>query len=252
MRFYGSYTSHDLKTVRAQGLRIAKLWSEQRTSEVWVKRIVRSVASSKTSPSGFVILESIFEQYLCHYTFSSGSETLIVSSESSLNASQEGHLECPEYLLKATPVVNSGWRGSVEAYEGSVGTITRDIVQSDATIFLRHPLSGRQYAHEFVLLKVKDGDWYGVDEDGSLRYLSIDLSTIHQHGGRIIDPDQLSAIPNAQIVAGSVMDGQFIYRLDQGVTHLLGRTQTRGERTQSALSTMPAFSWAAQERPFWM
>ena len=252
MRFYGSYTSQDLKTVRAQGLRIAKLWSEQRTSEVWVKRIVRSATSSKTSPSGFVLLESIFDQYLCHYTFSYGSETLIVSSESSLDPSQEGHLECPAYLLKATPVVNSGWRGSVEAYKASLATITREIVQGDETIVLRHPLSGRQYAHDFVLLKMKDGDWYGVDEDGSLKYLSIDLSTIHQHGGRIIDLDQLSAIPDAEIDAASVMDGHFIYRLDQGVTHLLGRTQTRGERTQSALSTMPAFSWAAQERPFWM
>lgn len=252
MRFYGSYTSQDLKTVRAQGLRIAKVWSEQRTSEVWVKRIVRSATSSKTSPSGFVILESIFEQYLCHYIFSSGSETLIVSSESSLDPNQEGHLECPAYLLQATPVVNNGWRGSAEAYKGSVGTITRDIVQGDETIFLRHPLSGRQYAHDFVFLKVKGGDWYGVDEDGTLRYLSIDLTTVHQHGGRIIDPDQLVAIPDAQIEIGAVMDGQFIYRLDHGVTHLLGRTQTRGERTQSALSTMPAFSWATQERPFWM
>lgn len=252
MRFYGSYTSQDLKTVRAQGLRIAKLWSEQRTSEVWIKRIVRSATSSKTSPSGFVILESIFEQYLCHYTFSSGSETLIVSSESSLNANQEGHLECPAYLLQATPVVNSRWRGSVDAFRGSVGSITREIVHGDETIFLRHPLSGREYVHDFVVLKVKDGDWYGVDEDGTMRYLAIDLSTVHQHGGRIVDPHQLPAIPEGQIEAGSVLDGQFIYRLGHGVAHLLGRTQTRGERTQSALSTMPAFNWAAQKRPFWL
>lgn len=250
MRIYATCTSSHLKTVKAQGERIRAVWQEQRGIEVQVKRITRSSGHTKHTQHGFVVLESIFEAFLCHYAFKR--DTLIITHERMIEADQECYLNCPANLLAMTEPSNPYWRARVSTYKSSVKSLTREALEGGTVIALKHPLDGLQYCEEFVALEHDGGDWFGIEQDGKRSFLSIDLGTIHVHGGKIVDVPSLRSIDTASLEGGFVDNGTIIYRVRDGEAEVIGRPLTQAERSERAMVGIVPFGIVYEDRPFWM
>lgn len=249
MRFYASSTPKDLKTVTAQGERIVSLFEQERGLSVQVKAIKRTGNPSKDHQWGFVVLESLFDTYLCHYNFRF--DILSVTSESQLTSESKEYLECPESLLRMVEPSNNTWRDCVRTYRAAIKNLTADRLAQNVTLFLKKSYSTSQYSEPFFVLQRSDGDWFGIDCYGDRKFLSLGIDEIHAHCPMLVDVDALKPMDTSNLCSDCVNIGLLIYKENGSNAVLLGRPKTRLETMVDEFSSVPKFKFDLHGECFW-
>lgn len=242
MRIYATAAATDLKTVKQQGAAIATAWQDQNGLRVDVRAIKRLGNDSPERQWGFVVLESLFSTYLCHYAFEGYSELgvrLHITPEQKLNTDNRQYLECPVKLLGLAEVENSHWRECVRTYAAAVREMTAESLVDQATVFILKGYSERQYSEPFHVLQLTGKQWYGIDCYAMKRPLSLGLSDIHAHCPRLIDVKAQRPMETALLASDCVDTGVLIYKEFGDRATLLGRPMTNEEITQDRLSRVP-------------
>ncbi len=234
MRIYTSAQLHDLKTVKAQGLRIAQAWRDQCGQEVEVKAIKRTDAFAQDRQGGFVVLESLFSTYLCHYEFEG--LRLVITPEQQLSADHRCYLKCPARLLSLAAPTNSFWRECVRAYSSATKELTQDRLTGNVTLFLKRCYETREYGEPFFILQKKDGQWFGIDCYGERKAVHLGISDIHDHCPVLIDHASLRPMETNDLACDCVNTGELIYKESNGRAVLLGRPMTRAEIVRDRMS----------------
>nr|CEK42371.1 hypothetical protein PQBR57_0418 [Pseudomonas fluorescens SBW25] len=242
MRIYATAATSDLKTVKKQGIAIATAWQEQNGLRVDVGAIKRLGNDCPERQWGFVVLESLFSTYLCHYAFEGFSERgvrLHVTPEQKLNTDNRQYLECPEKLLGLAEVENSHWRECVRTYSEAIRGMTPKSIGDQATVFILKGYSERQYSEPFHVLQLTGKQWFGIDCYAMKRPLSLSLIDIHAHCPQLIDVKALRPMESALLASDCVDTGLLIYKKFGDRATLLGRPMTNEEITQDRLSRVP-------------
>lgn len=250
MRIYTSALPADLRTVKAQGQRIAKAWNTERGIQVDLKAIKRTRTLNAECQSGFVVLESIFDTYLCHYKFNAG--TLLITEESALTVDIVERLECPASLLAQATPLNAYWRECVQAYASACKQLTADRLAGNVTLFLLRAYETRQYSEPFFVVQKHDGEWFGIDCYGEKKYLGVSNSDLLEHCPKLIDLESQRPMDTSGLASDCVNTGVLIYKQDGSRAHLLGRPKTRAEVLAEQYIVLPLprfdlhgeFAWA--------
>ncbi|MFL1449278.1 hypothetical protein ACI77O_12855 [Pseudomonas tritici] len=237
MRFYTTATATDLKTVKAQGQCIAGAWYSERGLPVEVKAIKRVQKTTDQIQWGFVVLESIFDTYLCYYKFESGA--LSVRHESVLNADKPEYLACPASLLKCAAPVNSFWRECSQTYTSASRLLTPDRLAGNITVFLLKPFEVRHYSEPFFVVQKSEGEWFGIDCYGDRKLLTLTHSDLIDHCPRLVDTESLRPMDSSALASDCVNTGVLIYKQDGDRAHLLGRSKTKAEIIGEQVITTP-------------
>lgn len=227
MRIYTTVLLQEIRTVKAQGLRIAQAWLDQYGQEVAVKAIKRTQLLSTDQQRGFVVLESLFSTYLCHYELDG--VRLTVTPEKLLNADHRSYLKCPVNLLAQAEPTNSYWRDCVQAYCAATKELTKDRLAGNVTLFLKKCFDTRQYSEPFFILQKTDGQWFGVDCYGDRKPLSIGIDDIHDHCPLLVDDASLRPMESCDLADDCVIAAGLIYKVSNSRGVLLGRCMTRAE-----------------------
>lgn len=246
MRIYATAAATVLKTVKQQGAAIATAWQEQNGICVDVLAIKRIGNDSLERQWGFVVLESLFSTYLCHYAFEGYSERgvrLHVSPEQKLNADNRQYLECPEKLLGMATVENAHWRECVRTYAAAVKEMTAESITDQDTVFLLKGYSERQYSEPFHVLQRTGNQWYGIDCYAMKRPVSIGLSDLHSHCPRLIDVQAQRPMEPFHLASDCVNTGVLIYKDCGDRATLLGRPMKNEEIVNDRLSRVPRFQF---------
>lgn len=242
MRIHTSAATTVLKTVKSQGAFIAEAWQNQNGVPVEVRAIKRVANISPENQWGFIVLDSIFNTYLCHYTFERGTQSdvrLVVTPERDLSPDYPEYLACPGKLLAMADVANSYWRECVSTYAAAVKGITAEVVGESATVFLMLPYSQREYGEPFHVLRKEGDQWYGIDCYSRKRPVNLTLEAVHERCPALIDVNSQRSYDPGNLASDCVNTGLLIYK-DQGhrVT-LLGRPMTKLEIANDRLSQVP-------------
>lgn len=249
MRIYAAAEENDLKTVKAQGERIASAWREKRGTFVQVKAIKRTGNPLKHRQWGFIVLESMFDTSVYHYQFSRGD--LTVTHESLLNTDFPEYLECPERFLSMAPCQNSLWRESVRTYQSAIRELTPERVTGDVTLFLKKSYETRQYGEPFFVIQRQGADWFGIDCYSERKFLSLSWADIHAHCPVLIDIPSQRAMDIDNLAPDCVNTGLLIYKQTGDHAVLLGRPKTRAELVREAVAWMNPISFSLHGDCVW-
>ncbi|NVL49978.1 hypothetical protein F2S72_09525 [Pseudomonas syringae pv. actinidiae] len=243
MRIHTSAVLADLKTVKRQGECIAQAWKDQNRTPVDVMAIKRLGNTSAENQWGFVVLESIFSTYLCHYSFEGSGYgiRLVVTPENRLSIDSPSYLACPQKLLDLAKAENSYWRDGVRTYREALKEITPEALGNSATLFLMREYSQREYGEPFHVLQIEGSQWFGVDCYGRKRPLSLNLNTVLEHCPRLINQDALKAYDPAKLAHDCVDTGVLIYKECDDKVILLGRSMTKLEIANDRLSSVAGY-----------
>ena len=227
MRIYATAKDKDHKTVKAQGERIATVWLEKRGTHVEVKAIKRTGNPLKQKQWGFVVLESIFGTYLCHYLI--WRNELTVTHESLLNSDTPEYLGCPEKLLGMAKPENNLWRDCVRTYQAAIQNLNAGQLFGNVTLFLKKCFETRQYGEPFFVIQRHEGDWFGIDCYGERKFLSLSLTDIHAHCPVLVNVQAQRPMSVGGLASDCVNAGILIYKQTGNHAVLLGRPKTRAE-----------------------
>jgi hypothetical protein len=248
MRINADANRKDLKTVKAQGQRVARAWREQTGIQVDVKAIKRTHGTSD-SAFGFVVLESYTRTYLCHYDFEA--DRLSVRNEYSLKTLLPKYLGCPENLLAMAEPENNYWRQCTRAYM-AFDESSPDRFAGNVTLFLLNRVERRDYSEPFHVLQKREGEWFGIDCYGEAKYLQISISDIREHCPVFIDMSALKPYDQTGLAYDCVNTGQVIYKVDGEQATLLGRTMTRLEQIEDRCNFLTIRQFELHpENPVW-
>lgn len=234
MRIYAQAEAKALRTVKLQGEWISRAWQEQRGLAVTVKGIKRTGNIRKDLQWGFVVLESIFNTYLCHYRFD-GSR-IEVTEEASLSAFHRDYLQCPESLLALAPSDNDHWRDLNRTYLAATKELTKDRLAGNVQVFLKRAYETREYGEPFFVLQKRDGQWYGIDCYGQERPLSIGIADVHDHCPVLIDKQALKRMEAESLASDCINTSGIIYKQRGDYATLLGRAMSGAEIADARLS----------------
>jgi hypothetical protein len=249
MRIYATAHEKDLKTVKSQGERIAAAWYEKRGTHVEVKAIKRTGNPLKHKQWGFVVLESIFGTYLCHYVF--WRNDLTVTHESILNSDLPEYLECPEKILAMAEPENILWRDCVRTYQAAMKVLTPDRLAGNVTLFLKKCFETRQYGEPFFVVQRKDGDWFGIDCYGMAKYLSLNMADLYAHCPVLVDVQAQRPMSDSGLASDCVNTGILIYKQTGNHGVLLGRPKTRAEIVNENLALIRPTRFSLHGDCFW-
>ncbi|HBP6380000.1 TPA: hypothetical protein L6A07_33055 [Pseudomonas aeruginosa] len=227
MRIFASAQPSDLKTIKAQGQRIAEAWQQDRGLRVEVKAIKRTEAIAADRQRGFIVLESLFNTYLCHYEFDGG--RLVVTPEQQLSTASRTYLNCPASLILQSEPANPFWRDCVAKYAAATKELTRERLGGNVTLFLAIKYETREYGEPFFIIQKDEGQWFGIDCYGDRKPLSLDLDVIHEHCPSIIDTDSLKPMDTSELAPDCIVAGGVIYKESGDRAIVLGRPKTRAE-----------------------
>lgn len=236
MRIYASANRHHVKTVKAQGQRVVDAWKEARALSVEVKAIKRIGNIAPDNQWGFVVLESLFSTYLCHYSYEG--TRLTVTPELLLDASHRNYLQCPGSLLAQAETENSRWRDCARTYMAAVKELTADRLAGNVTLFLKKRYETRQYGEPFYVLQKNEGEWFGINCYGERKYLRLSLSDIHDHCPALINVESLKAIDTNALSPECVNTGVLVYRESGDSASILGRPMTRPDIVYASMGFM--------------
>ncbi|MCF5371912.1 hypothetical protein [Pseudomonas syringae] len=238
MSLYVSFVAHDIKTVKAQGARVASAWAEGQGIDVSVKAIKRTCDIKGGKQSGFVVLESLFETYLCFYSFRN--DILNVTHERFLSPSLVEYLECPLRFFSLARSENALWRECVGIYAAALKDLPADRLAGNVTLFLKLQYEVRQYGEPFFVLQRQDGDWFGIDCYGERKILALAISDIYAHCPTLIDVTSQRAVDTSNLAADCVNTGVLIFKQTRNHAVLLGRPKTRAEIVKDQFFVMPS------------
>lgn len=236
MRIFTSAQPSDLKTVKAQGKRIAEAWQQDRGLNVEVKAIKRTEAIAVDRQRGFVVLESLFSSYLCHYEFDG--DRLVVTPEQQLNTASRSYLKCPASLLLQSESANPFWRECVAIYATATKELTRERLAGSVTLFLAIKYETREYGEPFFILQNDEGQWFGIDCYGDRKPLSLGLDVIHEHCPSLIDIRSLKPMDTSELAPDCIVAGGLIYKERGDRAIVLGRPKTRAETIADSFTFM--------------
>lgn len=242
MRIHTTAVLADLKTVKQQGACIAQAWQQQNGIRVDVRAIKRVGNLSAENQWGFVVLESLFSTYLCHYTFEGSSYSgirLIVTPERRLSMDYPSYLACPPKFLAMAEVENGYWRECVRTYREAVKQLTQESIGSSATVFLMKGYSQREYGEPFHVLQKDGAQWFGIDCYGEKRPVNLSLGVILEHCPRLIDVSAEKPMDPTILAPDCVDTGVLIYKEHDNRATLLGRPMTKLEIANDRLSKVP-------------
>lgn len=251
MRIYSAAQSSDLRSVKRQGQKVAEVWQEQRgLSHVTVKAIKRVGGFGKDVQWGFVVLESIFDSYLCHYRFDRA--RLEITEESTLSAVCREYLQCPERLLALVESSNSRWRDLNRTYLKALDLMKTNRFSGDAKVFIKKPYETRQYSEPFFVLIKCSGQWFGIDCYDEKRPLNIGVTDVIDHCPVLVEEGALKPMPVDALAPDCVNVAGLIYKQDGEHATLLGRpekpsdvaTERLSHFMQPVMSLEPQFAWS--------
>jgi len=234
MRIYAQAHAKDLRTVKLQGEKIASAWHEQRGLSVNVKAIKRIGFVRKDVQWGFVVLESLFSSYLCHYRFD-GSR-LEVTGEASLSGINRDYLQCPGKLLALAPSENDQWRDLNRTYLAATKELTKERLAGNVQVFIKRAYETREYGEPFFVLQKRDGQWFGIDCYDEERPLTIGNSDVHDHCPVLIDKQTLRKLDASSLASDCVNAGGVIYKQCGDHATVLGRAMSSAEIADERLS----------------
>ncbi|HDS1721600.1 hypothetical protein NPS53_08820 [Pseudomonas putida] len=246
MRIHTTASVTDLKTVKRQGAYIAEAWQRLNGVSVDVRAIKRIGKLDAENQWGFVVLESLFSTYLCHYSYEGGPLSgvrLVVTPERQMSLDNPNYLLCPAKLLAMAEVENSRWRESVRTYAAAVAEVTEESVGSQATLFLMKAYSQREYGEPFYVLQKDGSQWFGIDCYGRKRTVNLNLGIIHEHCPRMIDVNSQRPYDPGTLASDCVNTGVLIYKEQGNHVTLLGRPMTNLEVANDRLSKVPRFKF---------
>lgn len=227
MRIFASAQPSDLKTIKAQGKRIAEAWQQDRGLRVEVKAIKRTEAIAADRQRGFIVLESLFNTYLCHYEFDGG--RLVVTPEQQLSTANRTYLKCPASLILQSEPANPFWRDCVAKYAAATKELTRERLAGNVTLFLAIKYETREYGEPFFILQKDEGQWFGIDCYGERKPLSVGLDVVHEHCPSLIDTHSLKPMDTSELAPDCIVAGGVIYKECGDRAIVLGRPKTRAE-----------------------
>jgi len=246
MRIHTSVALTDLRTVKRQGAYIAEAWRRQTGIDVNVVAIKRIGNITPQSQWGFVVLESLFSTYLCHYAYESGGHSgvrLVVTPERLMSLEYPNYLECPVKFLSIANVENSYWRDCVRTYAAGVKDLTTESIGNQATVFLLKAYSQRDYSEPFHVLQKDGSQWFGLDCYGRKRPVNIGLGVIHEHCPRLIEVTTQRPYDAKGLASDCVNSGVLIYKQQGDRVTLLGRPMTNLEIANDRLSQVPRYKF---------
>ncbi|HEJ4407734.1 TPA: hypothetical protein SL557_000011 [Pseudomonas aeruginosa] len=236
MRIFTTAQPFDLKTVKAQGKRIAEAWRQDRGLNVEVKAIKRTEAIAADHQRGFVVLESLFSTYLCHYEFDGA--RLVVTPEQQLSAVSRSYLKCPASLISQSEPVNPFWRECVAIYAAATKELTKERLVGNVTLFLAIKYETREYGEPFFILQKDEGQWFGIDCYGARKPLSLGLDDIHEHCPRLVELRALKPMDTSELARDCIVAGGLIYKQSGERAIILGRPKTRAETIADSFTFM--------------
>jgi len=242
MRIYLTATITDLKTVKKQGAFIAEAWQRQNRVQVDVRAIKRIGNVTPEIQWGFIVLESMFGTYLCHYEYGGNVHDgirLVVTPESLMSLDSPAYLACPERFLSMTEVENAYWRECVRCYSAAVKEVTSETVGDSATVFLLKGYSQREYGEPFHVLQKDGSQWFGIDCYRTKRPVNLCLGVIQEHCPSLINVQLQKPFESANLADDCVDTGVLIYKEHCNRVTLLGRPMTNHEIAQARLSMVP-------------
>jgi hypothetical protein len=249
MRILTTAQLSDLKTVKAQGRRVAEAWQKDRGLTVEVKAIKRTESIADDRQRGFVVLESLFDTYLCHYEFEA--DRLVVTPESHLSAANLSYLKCPAGLLSQSTPANPFWRLCVSKYAAATKELTKERLAGSVALFLAIRYETREYGEPFYILQKDDEQWFGIDCYGERKPLRLSLDEIHSHCPCLIDVSTLKAMDSSELAPDCVVAGGLIYK-DVGESAIvLGRPKTRAEKIADSFAFMLAPTFELHGESIW-
>ncbi|KQW19696.1 MULTISPECIES: hypothetical protein [Pseudomonas] len=251
MRIYSTAQASDLLTVKRQGQKVAEAWMEQRgLSHVTVRAIKRVDGFGKHVQWGFVVLESIFDSYLCHYRFDRA--RLEITGEVTLSAVCREYLQCPDRLLALVESRNSRWRDLNRTYLEAVRLFKANVFAGDVKVFIKKPYENRQYSEPFFVLTKCSGQWFGIDCYDEKRPLNIGTKDVIDHCPILVDEGSLKPMAVHGLAPDCVNVAGVIYKQDGLHSTLLGRpekpfdvvTERLSHFMQPVMSLEPEFAWS--------
>ncbi|WP_162962036.1 hypothetical protein [Pseudomonas aeruginosa] len=249
MRIFTTAQPSDVKTVKAQGRRIAEAWYQSRGLTVEVKAIKRTESIGTDRQCGFIVLESLFNTYLCHYQFEA--DRLEVTPEQQLSAVHRRYLKCPEALLSQSAPENPFWRLCVAKYAAATKELTREQLTGNAVLFLTIRYETREYGEPFYILQKDENQWFGIDCYGERKPLSLGLDDIHDHCPSLIDVDSLKPMDTSELSPDCVVAGGLIYKEVGESAIVLGRPKTRAEIIADSFAFMLAPTFELHGESIW-